>query len=216
MEWKVIISTISNVYGDVVSVMVSTGITAFFSLVATLVAYFSANRQIKEAKKTREENKQQFEKSLQLQKEQYEKEKEHNHNIEIIHEKPYLVFAGTSDFNEDNPLYDTLTITFKNKGQGSAFNIIQDTKAENEGNSGAKIEITRSAPIQDPIAMVGENIKTYWTMNKLGNSAAVGLPITIRYDDASDRKYQQKFIFTIGSKGNAIVTNYASPELIEG
>lgn len=108
-----------------------------------------------------------------------------------------------------------MNFTFKNKGNGTAFHIIPDIESESLGYYNKKIHIVRNAPVQDPIAMVGENFKTYWGMDKLNTMIGVVIPIKMEYKDASGRSYRQTFNFTIDDTGNVIVTNYAVPESIE-
>lgn len=189
--------------------------TGFFSLVTIIVTYRNAKKQIQESEKARIQQKEQYEESLKLQKEQYERELEYSRNIEKTHEKPYFVFVKSSDFDDNNLLCNTLTITFKNKGNGTAFHIIPDIESESLGYYNKKIHIVRNAPVQDPIAMVGENFKTYWEMDKLNTMIGVVIPIKMKYKDASGRSYSQTFNFTIDDTGNVMVTNYAVPELIE-
>lgn len=189
-------------------------ITSVISLITIIITCHNANKQVRESEKVREQQKQQYEETLKLQKEQYEREMEHNRKVEMIHEKPYFVFVGSSDFNEKDSLSNTLTITFKNKGNGTAFNIIPDLESVNYYNFVNKIHITRNVPILDPIAMVGEDLKTYWVIDKLNDIMGVVIPITIKYKDASDRWYQQTFRFTIDNVGNVTVIDYAIPELV--
>lgn len=193
----------------------STAITSVISLITIIITCHNANKQVREAKKARDQQKQQYEETLRLQKEQYEREMEHNRNIEMIHEKPCFVFVESSDFNEKGSSSNTLTITFKNKGNGTAFYIEPDLESINDGNFLNKVHITRNAAIQDHIAMVDEDLKTYWTMDKLNDIVGVVIPITIKYKDASDRLYQQTFKFTIDNVGNVTVINYAIPELVK-
>lgn len=198
---------------NIIISIVSIAIPSVISLITIIITYHNANKQVWESEKVREQQKKQYEETLKLQKEQYEREMEHNRNVEMLHEKPYLVFVESSDFNEKGSLSNTLTITFKNKGNGTAFNIVPDLENMNYGDFVKKVHITRNAPIQDPILMVGEDLKTYWEIDKLNDVAGVVMPITIKYKDASDRLYQQTFRFTIDNIGNVTVINYAIPEL---
>lgn len=193
--------------------IICTVCTTVFALIAIIITYNTANKQVKEAKKSRDQQEQQYKESLKLQKEQYENELEHNRNIEIIQEKPYFVFVEPSDFKEEDSSYNTLVITLKNKGRGSAFDIVPDLEAVNEGDFDVKTRIRRNTPVQDPIAMVGENFKTYWSIDKF-NIIGVVIPISIKFKDASERLYKQTFRFTVDNTGYVMVTNFAQPELL--
>lgn len=170
--------------------IICTVCTTVFALIAIIVTLYTTNKQLKESEKSRIQQTEQYKNSIKLQKEQYEKELEHSRNVEILQEKPYFVFVESSDFNEKNSSYNTLTITFKNKGRGSAFDIVPDLEAVNDGAFDVKTKIVRNTPVQDPIAMIGETFKTYWAIDKF-DIIGVVIPISIKYKDASDRSYRQ-------------------------
>lgn len=199
---------------QVIISIISVSITFFIGLITIIVTSINANKQVKVSKEAQEQQKQQYEYNLELQKDRYEKEREHNQNIEIIREKPYLVFVESSGFTNFDSSHNTISITFRNKGNGSAFHIIPDIGSEGYGNLERNIKIVRNTPIQDPIAMVGESFNTCWTIDKLDEITDVLIPITIEYKDASDRTYQQTFNFAIDNNGKVMLTNYAKPELI--
>lgn len=206
---------IANLEGQQMIIsIISIVITSIISLITIIITCYNANRQVQESKKARDQQKQQYEENLKLHKVQYEREIEHNRNVELIRERPYLVFVKSADFNTQNSSYNTLSITFKNKGNGTAFNLIPDLKSESNHGTEGNIIIRRNLPIQDPVAVVGESFKTYWAIEKVDNIIGVLIPITISYTDASDNAYQQIFMFTIDNEGNVMLTNYAKPELI--
>ena len=73
--------------------------------------------------------------------------------------------------------------------------------------------IRRFEPVQDPIAMVGETFVMVMSYDK-DEEDFFRMSPTIKFEDASGRKYKQTFCIDIGDKlGNGIIINYAQPEL---
>ena len=172
-------------------------ISAICSLVALIVTYHNANRQVKESEKMRKE-----------QQEQYEKEKRYNEETMRIKKRPYLVINKADCVCNGNNEHHMI-ISFKNKGNGSAFKVepVTEITASN-GNT-----INREEAIQDPIMMVNELCETKWRFDSPNRNFQFSL--TIRFEDMSERLYQQTFALTLDSKINIMVTNYAEPKLVK-
>ena len=61
--------------------------------------------------------------------------------------------------------------------------------------------------------MVNELCETKWRFDSPNRNFQFSL--TIRFEDMSERLYQQTFALTLDSKINIMVTNYAEPKLVK-
>lgn len=75
--------------------------------------------------------------------------------------------------------------------------------------------IQREESVQDPVVMVGETFVVVMSYNK-DEKEFFRMTPTIKFEDASGRKYKQTFEIDISDRmGNGIIINYAQPELCE-
>lgn len=75
--------------------------------------------------------------------------------------------------------------------------------------------IQREESVQDPVVMVGETFVVVMSYNK-DEKEFFRMTPTIKFEDASSRKYKQTFEIDISDRlGNGIIINYAQPELCE-
>lgn len=189
--------------------MISSSVFAFIAIIANLI---TTNKQLKESKALQQQQKEQYDESLRVQKEQYEKELQHARNVETIKEKPYLVFDKAKIAEESDDKITRIDVMFKNKGRGSAYDIVPVLKCKVKTLQGDGV-LSRCDAIQDHIAMVGETFKTMWTLGYGKELSSFMTTISINYKDASGRKYIQKYDIIFNEDGYASITNYARPEL---
>lgn len=79
----------------------------------------------------------------------------------------------------------------------------------------SEFTIRRYEAVQDPIAMVSEAFVMVMSYDKDEKDFFRMTP-TIKFEDASGRKYKQTFCIDIGDRlGNGVIINYAQPELCE-
>lgn len=194
---------------------------AFFALVSILISIFTviltkknAKKQIKESIMARKQQQEQFEKTLASQRKQYEDEKIHNELVERLHEQPYIVFHKAGGFCKESETMYSINLHFINKGRGSAYDIVPEVTCEEERYNG-RIVMRRCEPIQDPIALVGEEFVTYWKIESETGKLDCLVCVPIKYSDTSGRKYIQKYFLTISDNGLVKITNYSNPELLE-
>ena len=75
--------------------------------------------------------------------------------------------------------------------------------------------IQREESVHDPVVMVGETFVVVMSYNK-DEKEFFRMTPTIKFEDASGRKYKQTFEIDISDRmGNGIIINYAQPELCE-
>ena len=95
--------------------------------------------------------------------------------------------------------------------------VFKNSKAVSNSNSESTIlcmEFLNEA-VQDPIAMVSEAFVMVMSYDKDEKDFFRMTP-TIKFEDASGRKYKQTFCIDIGDRlGNGVIINYAQPELCE-
>ena len=132
-----------------------------------------------------------------------------------VSEEPYLVFKNSKIVSNSNSEQTILRMEFLNKGRGAAYCIIPDLECTAKRMNMTVFTIRRYEAIQDPIAMVGETFVMVMSYDKDEKDFFRMTP-TIKFEDASGRKYKQTFCIDIGDRlGNGIIINYAQPELCE-
>lgn len=125
------------------------------------------------------------------------------------------MFKKSKFISNSNPEQVLLLLEFINKGRNTAYDIIPDLECTAKQMDMAEFKIRRCKPVQDPVVMVGEDFEIVLSYEKNG-AEFFRLEPTIRYEDASGRKYMQTFCLDIVDRlGNANIINYAQPELIE-
>lgn len=194
-----------------------TAVTIIVSICAIGFSRKNAKNEIKQLKEESRKQQDRYEEESRNQRDRYEEEKRRHDEIARLHEQPYLVFKKAKISPESEENIKKIDILFTNKGQGSAYNIVPDLKCEvNPIYNNGIVELTRCDPIQDPIAVVGEEFKTMWTLGYKVELVSFTTTISINYSDASGRKYVQRFNIIFNKEGYASITNFAQPELYKG
>ena len=180
-------------------------VTICVSIISVITSNRNAKKELERAKEDSIKNKEQFE--IQLRK---------SEEVRMIHERPYLVFSGSKiQTKQDNNQTALIELVFKNKGRGGAYNIEPDYMCKAKLPDGAEKKLKRWEPIQDPIALVGESLKTEYAL--VGEKDLMNLmaSLSINYNDASDRKYRQTFNLIVHKDGHVDIKNYPEPTLLD-
>lgn len=186
--------------------LINTGL-AFITVVTSIVNLHLEKKQMKQE---REQNRQKAEE----QQKRYLEEKRHIEEVDRLHEKPYLVFQGARISDESDEKITRIDFIFKNKGRGAAYDIVPELECMAKTVEG-KTKVYLCDPVQDPIAMVGEQFTTMWTLGCEQKLVDFIFTMPIEYQDASGRKYRQKYDLIFLSSGDACIKNYAQPELVD-
>ena len=185
--------------------LINTGLT-FITVVTSIVSLHLAKKQIKQEI---EQNRQKAEE----QQKRYLEEKRRIEEVDRLHEKPYLVFqeARISDESDEITRIDFI---FKNKGRGAAYDIVPELECMAKTVEG-KTKVYRCDAVQDPIAMVGEQFTTMWTLGYEQKLVDFVFTMPIEYQDASGRNYRQQYELIFLASGSACIKNFAQPELVD-
>lgn len=126
-----------------------------------------------------------------------------------------VVFKNSKVVSNSNSESTILCMEFLNKGRGAAYCIIPDLECIAKRMDLSEFTIHRYEAVQDPIAMVSEAFVMVMSYDKDEKDFFRMTP-TIKFEDASGRKYKQTFCIDIGDRlGNGVIINYAQPELCE-
>ena len=132
-----------------------------------------------------------------------------------VSEQPYFVFKNSKAVSNSNSESTILCMEFLNKGRGAAYCIIPDLECIAKRMDLSEFTIRRYEAVQDPIAMVSEAFVMVMSYDK-DEKDFFRMTHTIKFEDASGRKYKQTFCIDIGDRlGNGVIINYAQPELCE-
>ena len=124
-------------------------------------------------------------------------------------------FKNSKVVSNSNSESTILCMEFLNKGRGAAYCIIPDLECIAKRMDLSEFTIRRYEAVQDPIAMVSEAFVMVMSYDKDEKDFFRMTP-TIKFEDASGRKYKQTFCIDIGDRlGNGVIINYAQPELCE-
>lgn len=189
-----------------------TFVTIIVSIIAIVITMMIAKKERKISEADAKRQREQYEESLENQNKQFEIELKRSEKIERLREQPYLVFMEAKISTESDEKITRIDMLFKNKGRGSAYDIIPSLKCKAK-TMHSEVTLTRCEPIQDPIAMVGEKFRTMWTLGYETDLVDFIVTIPINYSDASGRKYVQQFDIVFNKIGYASITNFAKPEL---
>lgn len=195
-------------------------IVASLALVVTITNNCGNKKRIKEekclAEKRYNEQKEQYEARLTEERIRREEDKKIADECARISEQPYLVFKKAERLKVIPSSTETQIVffmSFLNKGRGSAYNIVPDLNCT-ASYMGDKFTVSRYGAVEDPIAMVNENFVMEWSY--IGKEIyGYRMPFSINYEDASGRRYVQKYEVDIISEKEANIINYAKPELSE-
>ena len=186
--------------------LINTGLT-FITVVTSIVSLHLAKKQIKQEI---EQNRQKAEE----QQKQYLEEKRHIEEVDRLHEKPYLVFQEARISDESDEKITRIDFIFKNKGRGAAYDIVPELECMAKTVEGQTM-VYRCDAVQDPIAMVGEQFTTMWTLGYEQKLVDFIFTMPIEYQDASGRMYRQKYDLIFLASGGACIKNFAQPELVD-
>lgn len=205
-------------YAPLYSSLVATG--AFvFSVLSFIISNIISKERAKKDKIISdvryEEQRKQYEERLKEERKQREEDKREAEEKLRVSEEPYLVFKNSKIVSNSNSEQSILRMEFLNKGRGAAYCIIPDLECTAKRMNMTEFTIRRYEAIQDPIAMVGETFVMVMSYDKDEKDFFRMTP-TIKFEDASGRKYKQTFCIDIGDRlGNGIIINYAKPKLCE-
>lgn len=129
-------------------------------------------------------------------------------------EKPYLVFQEARISDESDEKITRIDFIFKNKGRGAAYDIVPELECMAKTVEGQTM-VYRCDAVQDPIAMVGEQFTTMWTLGYEQKLVDFIFTMPIEYQDASGRMYRQKYDLIFLASGGACIKNFAQPELVD-
>ena len=205
-------------YAPLYSSLVATG-ALVFSVLSFIISNIISKKRAKKDKIISdvryEEQRKQYEERLKEERKQREEDKREAEEKLRVSEEPYLVFKNSKIVSNSNSEQTILRMEFLNKGRGAAYCIIPDLECTAKRMNMTVFTIRRYEAIQDPIAMVGETFVMVMSYDKDEKDFFRMTP-TIKFEDASGRKYKQTFCIDIGDRlGNGIIINYAQPELCE-
>lgn len=205
-------------YAPLYSSLVATG-ALVFSVLSFIISNIISKKRAKKDKiisdARYEEQRKQYEERLKEERKQREEDKREAEEKLRVSEEPYLVFKNSKIASNSNSEQTILRMEFLNKGRGAAYCIIPDLECTAKRMNMTEFTIRRYEAIQDPIAMVGETFVMVMSYDKDEKDFFRMTP-TIKFEDASGRKYKQTFCIDIGDRlGNGIIINYAQPELCE-
>lgn len=205
-------------YAPLYSSLVATG-ALVFSVLSFIISNIISKKRAKKDKiisdARYEEQRKQYEERLKEERKQREEDKREAEEKLRVSEEPYLVFKNSKIVSNSNSEQTILRMEFLNKGRGAAYCIIPDLECTAKRMNMTVFTIRRYEAIQDPIAMVGETFVMVMSYDKDEKDFFRMTP-TIKFEDASGRKYKQTFCIDIGDRlGNGIIINYAQPELCE-
>lgn len=205
-------------YAPLYSSLVATG-ALVFSVLSFIISNIISKKRAKKDKTISDERygeqRKQYEERLKEERKQREEDKREAEEKLRVSEEPYLVFKNSKIVSNSNSEQTILRMEFLNKGRGAAYCIIPDLECTAKRMNMTEFTIRRYEAIQDPIAMVGETFVMVMSYDKDEKDFFRMTP-TIKFEDASGRKYKQTFCIDIGDRlGNGIIINYAQPELCE-
>ena len=175
---------------------IATIVTVILGLVTIIQARYHSKKEQQRFKEELKENRKQFEAQLK-----------HSEEIRIVQEKPYLVPIDKDTETESDGTV-LLKIVLKNKGRGAAYSILLVTECEAKDTSNEKKELIKCGSVQDPVVMVGEQLKVVYATEKIEKKFRgfiVLLPIY--YKDASGRDYTQEYEIIVDDNGWVHVRN---------
>lgn len=203
-------------YASLYSALVATG-ALLFSVFSFIISNIISKKNIKKDRMISDarydEQRKQYEERLVVERSRREEDKFDAEEIRRLSEKPRLVFKKSKFISNPNSEQMLLLLEFINKGRDTAYDIIPDMECAAKQMDMSEFKIRRYEPVQDPVVMVGEEFKMVLSYEK-NEVYFFRIEPTIRYEDASGRKYKQTFCIDIVDKlGNANIINYANPEL---
>lgn len=192
------------------------------SIISTILSFQRENEEQKRFDCRYKELQRQYEERLKEESKRREEDKDEAEKRNQYIEKPYLVFKKSIVAPDLVSGGEFVCMKFLNKGRDSAYKIKPDLKLKACYTKNGKIyEWVRDVPIEDPIAMRGEEIEVRWKVEceEGRNSWFFGnwgfsTDFSIKYEDASGRNYKQRYTVIIEGERSSHITNYSEPELI--
>ena len=186
-------------YAPLYSSLVATG-ALVFSVLSFIISNIISKKRAKKDKiisdARYEEQRKQYEERLKEERKQREEDKREAEEKLRVSEEPYLVFKNSKIVSNSNSEQTILRMEFLNKGRGAAYCIIPDLECTAKRMNMTVFTIRRYEAIQDPIAMVGETFVMVMSYDKDEKDFFRMTP-TIKFEDASGRKYKQTFCIDI-------------------
>lgn len=195
-------------------------VVALAALIVSIANNCSNKRRVKEEKRVAgeryKEQKEQYEARLTEERTRREEDKKIAEECARINEQPYLVFKKAERINvvpSSSGTQIVFSMSFLNKGRGSAYSIVPDVNCT-ASHFGDTFTVYRHGAVEDPIAMVSEYFIMEWCY--IGKEIyEYRMPFSIRYEDASGRKYVQDYVVDIISEKEANIITYAEPKLCD-
>lgn len=183
--------------------------------IATAVTVVLSFVTIIQARSHSKEEQQRFKEELEENRKQFEAQLKHSEEIRIVQEKPYLVPTDKdTEIESDGTV--SLKIVLKNKGRGAAYSITPADECEAKDTSNEKKELIKCGSDQDPVVMVGEQLKLVYATEKIDTKfRGFRVLLPIYYKDASGRDYTQEYEIIVDDNGWVHVRNYAEPVLVK-
>lgn len=205
-------------YAPLYSSLVATG-AFLFSVISFIISNIVSKNHAKRDKIVSdvryEEQRKQYEERLDEERRRREEDKCEAEEKLRVSEQPYFVFKNSKLVSNSNSEQTILRMEFLNKGRGAAYCIIPDLECIAKRMDMSEFTIRRYEAVQDPIAMVGEAFVMVMSYDK-DEKDFFRMTSTIKFEDASGRKYKQTFCMDIGGRaGNSVIINNAQPELCE-
>lgn len=186
-----------------------------FSIISFVISQLISMYRVKKEKEVSNvrynEQKKQYEKRLAEEREQYNEQRKYAEKVARVSEQPYLVYKSSEIIKTTKDNKIIFCIKFLNKGRGSAYSIIPEMECTAKKQDMSEVQIYRYAPVQDPIASVGEYFETDWCYIS-ENKEFFNMITSIFYEDSSGRKYKQTYNLDIYESGEGIIKNYSKPE----
>lgn len=204
-------------YVPLYSALVATGAFVFSVLsfiISNIISKNCAKRDKIISDARYEEQKKQYEERLNEERKRREEDKKEAEERLRVSEEPYFVFKKSKVVSNLDSEQIILHMEFLNKGRGAAYCIIPDLECKAKRINMSEFMIHRCEAIQDQIAMVGEIFVMKMSYDKDGKDF-FSMTVTIKFEDASGRKYKQNFSINISDRlGNGTIINYAQPNYV--
>ncbi|MDD3140924.1 MAG: hypothetical protein PHX08_18410, partial [Lachnospiraceae bacterium] len=195
-------------YAPLYSSLVATG-ALIFSVLSFVISNIVSKKRVRKNKiisdERYEEQRKQYEKRLDEERRRREEDKLEAEEKLRLSEKPRLVFKNSKVVSNSNSEQILLHMEFVNKGRDTAYDIIPDLECTAQKMDMTEFTIRRQESVQDPVVMVGETFVMVMSYDKKEKDFFRMTP-TIKFEDASSRKYKQTFCIDIRDRlGNGII-----------
>ncbi len=183
------------------------------TFITICISLYATSKTICNSKDETKRNKEQYDEYIRKVDNLVENQLNYSEDVRRLQEKPYLVFENAEVSDKSDNGSTIISMVFRNSGRGSAYDLKPALKSESLKNAGK--ELSRYDAIRNPIAMVGEQITTVYSIESKELIDGFETQLTFTFGDASGRKYRQTFDLVINSTGDIDCPNSLEPELIE-